>query len=119
MQISDEIIKVLDYLCSKFGLAIDWTNTNVFPYIEQLCEKFIKWEIGTSVAWIVIAIICVILTLIFSKFVDWEGFEKAIFWCGVCVAIIIIGVQTFDIIKAYTFPEKAIYDYISSYLPTH
>lgn len=49
MQISDEIIKVLEYLCTRIGLTIDWTSSNVLPYIEQLCGKFVKWEIGTSI----------------------------------------------------------------------
>ena len=48
MQISDEIIKVLEYLCTKIGLTIDWTSSNVLPYVEQLCGKFVKWEIGTN-----------------------------------------------------------------------
>lgn len=116
MQVSDEIIKVLEYLCQKLGLTIDWTSNNVLPYLEQLCGKFIKWEIGTSIAWMVIAIISVIITLIFSKVVDWDGFEKMIFWCAVVIAVVVIGCQTFDIIECYTFPEKAIYDYIQTYL---
>lgn len=119
MQISDEIIKVLEYLCTKIGITIDWTSSNVLPYLEQLCEKFVKWEIGTSITWIGIAIITTIIALIFSKVVDLDGFEKAIFWCVVCIAIAVIGYQVFDIVKCYTFPEKAIYDYIQSYLSNH
>ena len=40
MNFSQEIINVLDYLCNKFGIAIDWTSENVIPYIEELCERF-------------------------------------------------------------------------------
>ena len=116
MQVSDEVIKILEYLCDKIGVTIDWTNNNVLPYLEQLCGKFVKWEIGTSIAWIVLTIIAVIITLIFSKVVDWEGVESVIFWCVVVAAVIVIGCKTFDIIECYTFPEKAIYDYIQSYL---
>lgn len=119
MQVSDEIIKVLEYLCTKIGLTIDWTSSNILPYIEQLCGKFVKWEIGTSATWIGIAIITTIIVLIFSKVVDLDGFEKTIFWCIVCVAICVIGKQIFDIVECYTFPEKAIYDYIQSYLSSH
>lgn len=35
----EEIIKVLDALAEKFGLAIDWTSNNVIPYLETLCGK--------------------------------------------------------------------------------
>lgn len=119
MQISDEIIKVLEYLCTKVGITIDWTNSNVLPYLEQLCDKFVKWEIGTSITWIGIAIITAIIALIFSKVVDLDGFEKVIFWCIACVAIYVICKQVFDIVECYTFPEKTIYDYIQSYLSNH
>jgi len=112
MQVSDEIIKVLEYLCEKIGITIDWTSNNVLPYVEQLCTKFIKWQIGTSIGWIVIMLILVIVGLIFSKVVDIGGFESFIFWVIVMIAVIVIGVQAFYIIECYTFPEKAIYDYI-------
>lgn len=116
MQISDEVIKILEYLCDKIGVTIDWTSNNVLPYIEQLCTKFVKWEIGTSIGWIVIMLISVIIGLIFAKVVDMDGFESLIFWGIVVIAAVVIGVQAFDIIECYIFPEKAIYDYIQMYL---
>ena len=119
MQISDEIIKVLEYMCSKIGVTIDWTSSNVLPYIQQLGEKFIKWEIGTSIGWIVLAVVSTIIAFIFAKIVDWDGAEAVVFWIAVIVSIIVIGCQAFDIVKCYTFPEKAIYDYIQNYLVTH
>lgn len=119
MQISDEVIKILEYLCSKIGVTIDWTSSNVLPYIQQLGEKFIKWEIGTSIGWIVLAVVSTIIAFIFAKIVDWDGAEAVVFWVAVIVSIIVIGCQAFDIVKCYTFPEKAIYDYIQNYLVTH
>lgn len=116
MQISDEIIKILEYLCSKIGITIDWTNNNVLPYIEQLCEKFIQWEIGTSIGWIIIMILATIIAFIFSKVANLDGFEEFCFWCIVIIAFFVISCQAFDIIECHTFPEKAIYDYIQSYL---
>jgi hypothetical protein len=112
MKISDEIIQVLEYLCEKFGLTIDWTSDNIFPYIEQLCGKFIKWEISTSIAWIIIAVVCCIITLIFSINIS----DSGPFWCILCVAVIVIGFQTFDIIECNVFPEKVLYDYITTEL---
>lgn len=112
MQVSDEVIKVLEYLDQKIGVTIDWTSNNVLPYVEQLCAKFVKWEMGTSIGWIVIMLISIIIGLIFSKVVDMDGLETCIFWAIVVAAVIVISVQAFDIIECYTFPEKAIYDYI-------
>lgn len=55
---SEEIIKVLDVLAEKFGLAVDWTSANVIPYLEQLCGKYVNYEIATSVVWLLLGIIC-------------------------------------------------------------
>lgn len=33
---SEDIIKVLDNLAQKFGIAIDWTSQNAMPYLEDL-----------------------------------------------------------------------------------
>ena len=107
----DEIIKVLDALCEKFGIVIDWTSANVFPYLEELCGKFIKWEIGTSIAWIAIGIIVIILTGIGIKFFRDEVAKCFCIGIMIC-AFICVGKQVFDIVTCCTFPEKAIYDYI-------
>lgn len=137
MQVSDEIIKVLDYLCEKVGVTIDWTNANVLPYLEQLCTKFIRWEIATSIAWLVIGVILGVigcsLIKIAKKYwsIHLEKVEKSRydeFYSTISIvyytiagfliltAIIITPVQIFDIIECYTFPEKAIYDYIQTML---
>ena len=46
---SDEIIKILDALCEKFGMAIDWTTENITPYLENLAGRIISFEISTSI----------------------------------------------------------------------
>ena len=114
MQIGDEIINVLEYLGEKVGMTIDWTSDNVLPYLEQLCARFIKWEAGTSIAWIVIAVLISLVFLIIAKISDWA--EEMVFTlcCVMIIGFIIIACQTFDIIECYTFPEKAIYDYLRS-----
>lgn len=33
MQVSDQIIEVLNYLGEKLGVTIDWTSENVLPYV--------------------------------------------------------------------------------------
>lgn len=113
MQISKEIIEVLDYMGNKFGLAIDWSSENVLPYIEQLCSKFISWEVATSIAWIFIAILAVIVIGVIVKLADGEW---GCFIAATVVAIVIIGCQMFDIIECKTFPEKAIFEYIQQYI---
>ena len=118
MQVSNEIIKILDYLGEKFGVAIDWTASNVMPFVNQLMEKYISWEISTSTAWIVICsiffLVCVLWTILdFSN--DWSD--------GLCliatmpiIAFTIIGIiiQIFDILRCINFPELQIFNYVKS-----
>lgn len=55
----------------KFGIAIDWTAENIMPYIEQLCAKFINFEIYTSVFWIcfmtALSLLCRIIAGVYSR----------------------------------------------------
>lgn len=121
MQISNEIIKVLEHLCNKIGVVIDWTNANIFPYIEQLCEKLITYESATSVVWIVISSFILVFSVACIFFINviydgWEGVEYLIFGAIIAFSIFAITIQIFDIIACNTFPEKIIYDYVQTYL---
>lgn len=116
MNVSEQIIEVLNYLGRQLGMTIDWTAENVLPYVNTLCEKFITWEISTSWMWIgimgALVILSLIASIIITKVWDWEGIEWWIFAAICMVAFIVIGVQVYDIITCSVFPEKAIYDYI-------
>ena len=119
MTVSSEIIEVLDYLGEKFGIAIDWTSNNVLPYLQTLADKFIKWEISTSIVWIVIAtfVIVAMIVLINLKGIREINEETyGMLWIPIIVLIIVsfivICIQIFDIIECNVFPEKALYDFI-------
>lgn len=62
---SDEIIKVLDTICDKFGIAIDWTSMNIMPHVEQLCEHIIQYELWTSSIYTILSLIILIVGTIF------------------------------------------------------
>ena len=119
MTVSSEIIEVLDYLGEKFGIAIDWTSNNVLPYLQTLVDKFIQWEISTSIVWIVIAafVIVAMIVLINLKGIREINEETyGMLWIPIIVLIIVsfivICIQIFDIIECNVFPEKALYDFI-------
>ena len=116
---SSEIIEVLDYLGEKFGIAIDWTSNNILPYLQTLIDKFIKWEISTSIVWIVIAtfVIVAMIVLINLKGIREINEETyGMLWIPIIfliiVSFIVICIQIFDIIECNVFPEKALYDFI-------
>ena len=129
MTFSEELIKVLEYLGGKVGVAIDWTSANMLPYVQDLCEKIIAYEIWTSFAWIafmwgVLLILWVVTTpcWIVAAKKDWCFSEPACFiigsfivvsLCWSIATIAVTGVQVFDIITATYFPEKTIYEFIT------
>ncbi len=112
MTVSDEIIKVLDALGEKVGVIIDWTADNVVPYVEQLCNKYVKWEISTSIAWIVMAVVITILMYVIGGLCEIEDLI-AIAVIATLITIVIVGVQVFDIIECKVFPEKVIFEKVS------
>ena len=136
MTASEQIIQVIDTLCEKFGIVVDWTGENVIPYIETLCGKLISYEIGTSIAWIAIwlavSIFSIVaakkLTPVFKKEIekdkskyfpsyDWEigsGFAIAGLVIINLVTVCTVCTQIMDIIKCVTFPEMFVFEYVQS-----
>ena len=119
MTVSSEIIEVLDYLGEKFGIAIDWTSNNVLPYLQALVDKFIKWEISTSILWIAIATFVIAMIIVLMNLKTFRKINEdtyGMLWISVIVLIIVsfivICIQIFDIIECNVFPEKALYDFI-------
>lgn len=131
MTVSEQIIQVIDALCEKFGIAINWTGENVIPYIEILCRKLVTYEICTSIVWMMfwamLSIICMILTKKFyPKFKEglnqrcndgWiVGSAFSIFGLVIVyiTTIAVVMVQIGNIIKCATFPEMYIFEYVSN-----
>lgn len=130
MTVSEQIIQVLDNLCMKFGLAIDWTSENVIPYLTTLGTKLVSFEIWSSVAWLILTVIPLLVTVVLITkhrrvFVNWLT-DSAVaapivafvmFPAGACCIACIIN-QIMDIIKCVTFPEMFIFEYIQNLLRT-
>jgi hypothetical protein len=113
---SEEIIKVLDDLSERFGVAIDWSTENVLPYAQELFQKFVNYEIWTSVLWLVIglAIILFLLWGVKCCIQDSEGEMVLILFFAILFTCAVPIIQAVDIITALTFPEKLLFDYINS-----
>lgn len=137
MTVSEQIIQVIDALCEKFGIVVDWTNENVVPYLEILCGKLITYEIATSIVWMVIMILISVASIVATKkfyptFKDgWERNARSyvdVGWqvgsvfaiIGIIVVnfstICVLGTQIMDIIKCTVFPEMYVFEYISKFI---
>lgn len=126
---SNEIIKVLDDLSERLGIAIDWSSQNVMPYLQDLMDRYINLEITGSVIWIVIAVLVIAGTLVFTfKFVPYAkkrsekdyliDWDSAMYSCVVIAIIVILAFllvvlqQVFDIVTCCIMPEQMILNYL-------
>ena len=114
---SDEIIKLLDDLGQRFGIAIDWSSDNVLPYLQDLVRRFTTYEIATSIMWLTIGMIFLLAGIIFSiKIVKSENrdIHSLILFTVILavIGIVMIMCQISDIITCCTIPEKMILEYI-------
>lgn len=132
MSVSSQIIEVLDDLCHKFGVAIDWTSENVMPYLEDLCGRYIQYEVWTSIAWCLVPVAVLIISgllwvisgIVYAKCCQ-NDIAYGVMTVSICVfffslvfGFLICAVQAFDIIACNTIPEKVILEYIGTLLST-
>ena len=138
MEISDQVIKVLDAVCDKFGIAIDWTSNNVIPYIQQLGNKIITYDICNSIMWLVVgSVIPLTVAILIKKFLNKKKLEAKErmndyyytdgsldegAWCCyamiivlIIIAIILTTSNIESIIQDIIFPEKTIIEFITQY----
>ena len=120
MSFSSQFIEVLDALCDKIGIAIDWTSQNVVPYATDLAARIVTYEILTSAAWIVIAAIVFLIAWKMTKNLCKVDDPDSEWFLGWAIRIVVgilcfgkIGFEVFGIIEAVALPEKTLYDFIT------
>lgn len=62
-----EVIKVLNHLCDKFGIAIDWTSSNVMPYLQDLMSRMVKYGIYQNVSNIIYFLVFLLIAIIITR----------------------------------------------------
>lgn len=129
---SSQIIEVLDNLAQKFGIAIDWTNQNIAPYLTELMDKYVKYKAIFLIGiFIILFLITGLMIIISYKNIKKRGknFDPDFFLRDfLSVVILISGIIGFvlvfivflcnlsDLVACFVFPEKIIFDYVSSFL---
>ena len=135
---SAQIIEVLNNICEKFGVAVDWTSKNIQPYLKELMTKCINYKLATDIVWLVVGIILLIIGGVLLRFAynnnrkyhEITDYYERMHSClddvagiqfifgGIClgVAVILTLYFTINLIICVTFPEKIILDMVRSYL---
>ena len=129
---ANEIIKVLDELCNKFGIVVDWTDQNVLPYIQELSTKCVNWKMGISIAYLIYGIIFLGIGIFgiwgikycYNKCKTAACCDDVSLWSEIgflMFLLMVIGFIEFsifvpsnieNIITCKTFPEKVLIDMI-------
>jgi hypothetical protein len=124
-----EILEALNQLTDKFGIAVDWSNQNALPYLRDLMGRLVRYEIITSVVWLIIGALFVLSAIWWLKFIkyarkkyeeighfnDWDVAANVATFAMIIVVllgIIIVLCQIDDIIQCVVLPEGIILKYI-------
>ena len=75
MTFSEQFKEVFELICDKMGVAIDWTQENVVPYVMELCKRFVIFNIVEEALWLVGSIIVVVAIGFLSKKI-FEDYKK-------------------------------------------
>ena len=117
--------EMLQKLAEKFGLMLDWSSSTAIPYLQQLAERVVKFEVGQSIFWMIIGIICIIVGIglsvfVYKKATAEEYFDEdiLIFFSIVAVILLFTGIgitccQVYDLVTCYYLPEKILFRYVS------
>ena len=130
VSVSDQIIAVLDALCAKFGLVVDWTASNIVPYLETLTHKLVAYEFATSIAWMCVWLVVFICAATLVRRMTKPNYTGILndgdvpfylwlfFFASLVIFTLVCVKQIFDIITCVTFPEKIILQYVQCMLKT-
>lgn len=135
---ADQIIRVIETLCEKFGIVIDWSAESLVPVITELANRYANYVLFTNIAYIAIYIVLVLVGIKFSKWASGKakehgGFDEwaykdeftSIMFTIFLIAYIVIMVayslvMIFGIIpetiQAITIPEILFANEVMSYL---
>lgn len=131
--VSNQIIKVLNDICNKFGLAIDWTSKNVQPYLQELMAKCVAYKFATSILWLIFGILVCTIGCALAKMAvgSWKKYRETgpisdyDMYCAIqgissgillTVGIVMVVCNITTMITCKTFPEKVVLDMITQYM---
>lgn len=128
MEVSEQIIEVLNYLAEKFNIAINWSAENIVPYIQDIMERYRAYSITNNSIWLSIGIIGIIVGIFLSfklkkKYKKWSDdpdnddedviLVTALFACGIgalfITCIVLAAINLTSLLKWCFIPEVQFY----------
>jgi hypothetical protein len=131
---SEEIIKVLDNICAKIGIAIDWSAENVWPYVMDVLGRYRIMELIGCSLWVAVCVsVIVAIVLLIKKSIKGFVNEKELWydrgdpgpltlivWLGggiiSAVMVAILSSLIPDLLKWAVVPEIKYLDMLAKYI---
>lgn len=122
-----DVITVLDAVCDKLGVAIDWSAENVAPKLEEFVARYSTYLIAVHIFYLVLAVL-VLAGGVTAMVQTWRSYQKKgwaydNYWHGISmdgmwvvvlsimaaiIAIVCAGFITSTLIRLATVPEIAV-----------
>lgn len=146
MTFSEQFKEVVEVICDKLGVAIDWTQENIIPYIMEVCKRYVTLNIVEEALFVLFGVIMVVVGAILARSLYKGGMKVAEtdndgFWfettgyggieptcsgifgiigAGVMllVGIVCVPIGISELLKWCLVPEFQIIDDITFYLST-
>ena len=64
-----EIEKAIDKLAEKFGIVVDWSQDNIYPYIQDIFQRYHTVSIVQDAVTIVLLVLGAILATLVLKYI--------------------------------------------------
>jgi len=106
MEYPHQFITVLDELARRFGVAVDWTQQNVMPYVIDLFSRIVMYRLTMASIAMGIALTFMVGVAIYIKrgsrkapFFEWEarrdtsGFKNGTFRTIIAIVLMVVAVS--------------------------
>jgi len=64
MTVANNVIAILNDICKKFGIATDWSQQKILPYLKELMEKLASYHIALNIFAISVFFVTLIITIV-------------------------------------------------------
>ena len=134
MTVADQIIQVIEELCAKFGIAVDYTAEQIMPVFQDLIGRYSNYIILSKTAFLILDVLLEggLIFAVYrmyrayhnenSQFYLDDGVEIALFLFSIMAVVGLVLSFTFvlmsvqQIIQAFTIPEMAFLNGIKNML---
>lgn len=130
MTVADQIIQVIEELCAKFGIAVDYTAEQIMPVFQYLIDRYANYIILSKTAFLILDVLLEggLIFAVYrmyrayhnenSQFYLDDGVEIALFLFSIMavVGLVLSFTSVQQIIQAFTIPEMAFLNGIKNML---